>query len=278
MKTLKFATVFLLFMLSGYAQPAQKEITGLAYGRHRQNTVDLYFPDSFNPQTPVVIMLHGGAWMRGGNEQTEKTAKKLRNRGLIVTNIDYRYVSDSVHCGQLLEDIDNAVAYIQGQSTRFGFGNTGYHLVGISAGGHLALLYAYNNRRNIKTVIALSAPARLDTPEVVEQIHSLGMEKNLAYLAGEPFDKDKPGNKAYIAISPYANIKAPLPTLLLHGDKDDKVPLWHSEFLYQSLGKVNPEDKKLVVIRNAGHNAGLYDAGSGQQVMNEITNWIKQNK
>lgn len=265
--------IFITCLLFLYAAAtAQQDIVNLSYGTRNQNTLDLYLPKNYSPKTAVIIMVHGGAWMLGGKEYTTKTAKDLRNRGFVVANIDHRYVSESVHCKDLLADIDNAIAYMQKAAKKYNFSNEGYHMAGISAGSHLSLLYGYTKSRDIKSVSVLCSPTQLDTPEILTELNNKGLLNNVELLADAKYSGGQAVDRKFTMVSPYAQVKQ-VPTLLFHGDADTLVPYQQSELLYNVL-----QDKKIIskfiTMPGKGHDCGMNDADTEKQVLDEISNWV----
>lgn len=253
---------------------SQKDIMHQRYGKSSQNYLDLYLPKSVTQKTPVIIMLHGGAWVMGGNEYTVKTARDLRDRGFIVANVDYRYVNDSVHCKDLLNDIDKAVSFMKNISKTYGFKNSGYHMSGISAGGHLALLYGYSHRQNIKSIAVLCAPTRLDDTTELEFIKDKGLIHNIELLADTQYlSGQKPDNR-FTSVCPYANIQR-VPTLLFHGNKDELVPFRTATYMLQKL-QAAKVPSKLITMGGKGHDCGMNQRDSEKIVLENITKWVNQ--
>jgi len=217
------ACLVLMLAFEAKSQTGPQDLYHLKYADAQQNTLDLFLPKAYTNATPVIILLHGGAWMTGGNEYTDKTAKDLRDRGFVVANVDYRYVSDLVHCQDLLVDVDKAVGYMQKVSKDYHFKAAGYHMAGISAGAHLALLYGYITARSIKSISALCPPTQLDDPGRLAELQKNNLVKNIELLANCVYVPGKRMNSKFTDVSPYAHIKQ-VPTLLFHGTKDELVP------------------------------------------------------
>ena len=60
------------------------------------------------------------------------------------------------------------------------------------------------------------------------------------------------------------------PTLLFHGDKDELVPLWHSEKIQKAFENARVESK-LVVIQGAAH--GFNEEGN-RRLAKEMGDWF----
>lgn len=267
------AISLIIFISVSFNINAQQDIRGLMYGTQKQNNLDLFLPAKFDAKTSVIVMLHGGAWTMGGKEYTDKTSRDLRDRGFIVANVDYRYINDSVHGKDLLLDIDNAVNYLQTVSARkYGFRTIGYNMAGISAGAHLALLYGYTTKREIKSIAALCAPTILDDAQGLEISQKTNLLHNIELLANAKFIPKSKVDQAFTKVSPYANISN-IPTILFHGDKDEVVPYQSSAILYDILQKKGI-DSKFLTMKGKGHDCGMNQPDSENLVLNEITSWI----
>ena len=269
--TMKHFVLFLLFVyLNSFGQ--SKHFSNLSYGKSSQQVLDLYIPDGNLKNLPVVILLHGGAWSMGGLEYTAKHAQDICNKGFVVANVDYRYVSDKIAAKDLLEDIKLAVSYVSDLSKKYGYDKNGYHVVGISAGAHLALLYGYSGK-NVKSITALCAPSRLDSPEALEFIIKNGHLDIIEKLAGAKLNPNG-DNMAFVAISPFNNI-SDVPTLLIHGNADPLVNLSQSQNLYAAL-KSKGVESKFVIREGKGHDVGMNSPDTEIQNIKDITEWIIQ--
>jgi hypothetical protein len=122
-------------------------------------------------------------------------------------------------------------------------------LFGQSLGGALAIHYAARgpNRARLRAVIADSAFA--DYRLVVK-------EKLAAFFLTWPFQW-LPAFTVDNDYSPLASIRevAPLPLLLIHGERDTIVPPHHSRLLYESAR----EPKELWIVLAAGHTQSVRD-------------------
>ena len=60
------------------------------------------------------------------------------------------------------------------------------------------------------------------------------------------------------------------PTLLFHGDKDELVPLWHSQKIQKAFEAAHVASK-LVVIPGAGHG---FDGEGSRKLSKEMIEWF----
>jgi acetyl esterase/lipase len=117
-------------------------------------SLDIYFPAVENPcqGVPVVIWIHGGAWMLGDKANVDSKAKaehfNLLGYGFVSVNyrlspdlrIDSRLNPNRIKFPDHPNDVGAAVAWIHKNIKKFGGDNQKLALLGHSAGAHLAAL------------------------------------------------------------------------------------------------------------------------------------------
>jgi acetyl esterase/lipase len=271
----KLVALLSAIMLTAVSAFAQKEVYHIKYGTETQQRLDLFLPANISTKTPVIIMLHGGAWSMGGNEYTDKHARDMRNRGFVVANVDYRYINDNLHAADLLTDIDNAVGWVEKHAKEYGYKAKGYNLVGISAGAHLSLLYGYTTKRTIKSITAMCAPSIFDAETFLPGLYKQGRIDIAEKLAGAKYNPT-PGADVSVfkKVSPYYNIKN-IPTQLIHGDKDELVDYHLSVRLDEKLKEMKvPEN--LIIRPGKGHDVGMNSPDNEQANLEAIDKWIKK--
>ncbi len=140
-------------------------------------------------------------------------------------------------------------------------------LLGFSAGAAVSI-YVASQERRVSSVAACACPAeftKLDEPcSLIDHFRSIGIIR----------DKDFPpstqewlnGFKLVKPINYVAKIP-PRPLLLVHGSKDETVPLADAHRLYARAG----EPKKLVIVDGAGHR--LRHSGEAMAI---VLDWLKQ--
>lgn len=156
-------------------------------------SLDLYVPEGTpaSGPRPVMIMIHGGGWRNGDKANPPIVGAKMRHfvaAGYVYASINYRLSPDSPGEGGVkhpthVEDCAAAIAWIHDNIAKYGGDPAQLHLMGHSAGGHLAGLVATNERflkargkplSIIKTNVLLD-PAALDIPRFAEINGGRGM-------------------------------------------------------------------------------------------------------
>ncbi|MEO5881339.1 MAG: alpha/beta hydrolase [Caldimonas sp.] len=113
----------------------------LAYGPAPAHRLDTYIPaDARN--APILLMVHGGAWMFGDKANSGVVANKLKHwlpRGYIVVSPNYRMARPPNPLDQA-EDVGRALAFVQANAASWGGDGARIVLMGHSSGAHLVAL------------------------------------------------------------------------------------------------------------------------------------------
>ncbi|MFO1062258.1 MAG: alpha/beta hydrolase [Pirellulales bacterium] len=134
---------------------------------------------------------------------------------------------------------------------------------GFSAGGHLSCMLGTtsNDKKagpHVAAVAAVFPPTDLEP-----YVKDTKLQEQFPALK---FDASKA-----VDSSPLRHASSDdAPTLFVHGDKDELVPLWHSEKLDAALTGVNVPSK-LVVVPGAGHG---FDAAGNKIMVDNMLAWF----
>ena len=63
---------------SGTANLAEKTTPNVSYGTNSMQLYDIYLPANRDSKTPVILMIHGGAWKAGQKEEFNSYINFLR--------------------------------------------------------------------------------------------------------------------------------------------------------------------------------------------------------
>lgn len=196
----------------------------IKYGPAMRNVMDISLPANRDANTPVVILIHGGAWIMGDKGYFLKEIEQFADAGIACATINYRYASDitKVHHPDLPNDVKLAIDYIASKSARWQVSTQRFGLAGHSAGGHLALITSYTlNDGRIKACCNWAGPMDL-TDE--EQLKITGCKEMLKIYMGFSPKNESDFEKCRQA-SPYWTVtSSSVPTMLLHGTEDIGIP------------------------------------------------------
>jgi acetyl esterase/lipase len=120
--------------------PGARKLTE-AYGADPAQRLDVYIPPGAR-SAPILVMVHGGAWMIGDKANTGSIENKLKHwlaRGWIVVSVNYRMLPEALAYEQA-EDVAKAVQWAQRYAEDWGGDPKKIILMGHSAGAHLVAL------------------------------------------------------------------------------------------------------------------------------------------
>lgn len=220
-------------------------------------TMDIYQPRVLDGPSPVVMYVHGGGWTGGDKSDGAGTMffPELQRRGYLVVSINYRLAPMHKFPAQI-EDVKCAIRYLRANAAAYNLDPDRIGAMGSSAGGHLVALlgtvttqaewddgpYAGQFNR-VQAVVDMFGPVDLVS---MAYIRNRRLEERVFGLT----DPDDPLFQTYSPIT-YISPDDP-PFLILHGDKDETVPLEQSLVFYNSLIEVGIP-AEMVVVKNAAH-------------------------
>ncbi|MFW5418640.1 alpha/beta fold hydrolase [Nocardiopsis sp. CNT-189] len=237
---------------SGERAPGRAEV--LRYGAHPSQRIEAGGPvrRADGRPAPVAVLLHGGFWrdIRAA-DLMDPIAADLAEAGWRVWNAEYRRTgSDGGGWPQTLDDVRAALALLAERLPAEGSADRPDRVVAVghSAGGHLALLAAPGSP--LTSVVCLAPVTDLaDT-------HRRGLGEG----AVADFLGPEPGGAELRAASPVAQAPFGLPQLVLHGDRDQRVPLQQS-LAYTEAARAAGDPVELQVLDGVDHFAVIDPAG-----------------
>ena len=217
----------------------------VVYGTDKtRQCMDLFLPNNVSGDVSLILYLHGGGWIYGDKSEYTGTAyDDCKKYGVATLTISYRYTSPSVNAFDIADDIAAALAKAKELGAKHGLNIKQMMTYGGSAGGHLALFYAYSrqNTSPIRPVAAFSecGPTNLTNKEYLDS--NLGTNTivyELSCMCGKTFTASTM-DSAYnelAAVSPVKYVNADtVPTVICHGMKDITVPFSDAETLDKFL-------------------------------------------
>ncbi len=122
-----------------------RQIPDVAYGTDPRQRMDVYLPPSVTSaaNAPVIVMVHGGAWMVGNkamsNVVDNKVAYWVKQKGYVFVSVNYRLSPQADPLVQA-HDVATALAKAQSLAASWGGDPAKVILMGHSAGAHLVAL------------------------------------------------------------------------------------------------------------------------------------------
>jgi acetyl esterase/lipase len=188
-----------------------------SYGNDPSQFGELWLPDGEGPH-PVAVVLHGGFWRhRYDLRLMEALCADLAGHGRAAWNVEYRRLGGGGGWPATLDDVAAAIDRLADLDARLDLRRVA--TVGHSAGGHLALWAATRERPGVPVTAAVGQAAVTDLAHAARLALSGGVVAEL--LGGPP----EAVPERYAAASPIERLPAGVPVLLVHGARDDTVPV-----------------------------------------------------
>ncbi|WP_312090032.1 alpha/beta hydrolase [Chryseobacterium sp.] len=236
--------------------------------------MDIFLPAEYSKDSPVVLLVHGGAWKYGRKEHMINIQKLLFENSIPSININYRLVSKNITYRDQLEDIHSAIEKFNSLSEKAELLPDHYIILGESAGGHLALLYGYRNPERIKKIISLSAPTDFYSSEYLHSFYSRYTSRTVQKMVGSNFNR-KNLSEEFKTASPIANISN-VPTLLFQGNQDFLVNYRQGLALDSALTE-KKVPHQFIFMDKTGHAPRFFNKKKRDTIIYPaILEWIKK--
>ncbi len=118
-----------------------ERIDNIQYGQNVVwNTLDVYSKKNQKGKKPVIVIVHGGAWVYGDKNVYQYYGMSLAQRGFKVVNFTYRLAPEAKFPAPL-EDTNQVIKWMYEKQEEYMFDMENVFMVGDSAGAHLLGLY-----------------------------------------------------------------------------------------------------------------------------------------
>jgi len=120
--------------------------SGIAYGEHPRQRLDVYSPLDTKVPAPVLVFIYGGGWTSGDRGFYRFVGEALAARGIVTVIPDYR-VYPEVKFPAFVDDSAEAIGWALRNAARFGGDPKRLHVGGHSAGAYNAAMVAFSPDR-----------------------------------------------------------------------------------------------------------------------------------
>ena len=264
----------------------------LEYGPHgERNKLDLYLPEKeADHPLPLVIWIHGGGWENGNKDNPMGLA--LLKKGYAVASINYR-LSQMAKFPAQIEDCKAAVRFLRANAKKYNLDPDHFGVFGASAGGHLVALLGTTGgvkelegdglnkgvSSRVQAVVDFFGPTdMLKMKEEADEkpaFDANSADSPVGRLFGGPILEHKELAEKANPIHYIQRDAAPF--LIMHGDKDNIVPLAQSRILDDAL-KAAKVESTLVVIEGNGHGGpGFVSPENLKKILEFLDKHLKPN-
>lgn len=215
------------------------------YGDDRSQLGELFLPAGAQ-DAPVAVVIHGGFWRDAYDRSLMAgLCEDLADAGWAAWNLEYRRLGGGGGWPETFEDVSAGIdrlSSLAGPELDLGTVVT----IGHSAGGHLALWAAARQRPGIRVTGAVAQAGVVDLVEGTRLGLSRGVTAEL--LGALPAEAPE----RYALASPAALVPLGVPQLLVHGGRDEIVPVAMSRSYAETAA--NAGDRvDLVIHDQLGH-------------------------
>jgi len=233
---------------------------------------EVYFPGTTPRPCPAICLCHGipsGQQPSPGDSGYPGLAQRFCDAGFVTLIFNFRGTGQGQGNLDMLgwtRDLEAAIDYLVSLEE---VDKSRLCLLGSSGGAAVSVYVAANDPR-VSSLVTFACPAEFDfltdkqrARATVDHFRSIGVIRDADF----PPSVDE-WLEGFSTISPLRWIDriSPHPLLLIHGDKDDLVPVEHAHQLYERAG----EPKELAIIPSAGHRLRLEE-----KAITTALNWLK---
>ncbi len=287
MKKIFSLLVFAIVAQDCNSQPGNADVSGIknkfldiAYANvSNAQKLDIYLPDTISTSLPVIVSIHGGAFMFGdkGDGQVVPMLDGVK-RGYAVVSINYRLSGESKFPKQI-NDVKAAIRWIRANSAKYHLDPNRIAVWGGSAGGNLSALAGTSGgvkeledltlgnpeySSNVQAVVDWFGP--INFLQMDEQFTASGKGSANHSDANSPeskvLGKALPGIPAIVAkANPETYISKDTPPFFIqHGTDDDNVPTQQSINFYNKLIAVLGKEKvSIELLQGAKHGGPQFE-------------------
>lgn len=230
-------------------EPLEAEsLLDVSYGTTSDQVFDIYLPANRSDDTKVLVLVHGGGWSSGDKADMNAFKDFLIQQlpELAIVNMNYRLADkNNLPYPMQTDDITTVVNTLKNTKEEYQIGdNLGF--VGISAGAHLSLLWAYalDTEKKVNMVCSVVGPTNFLDP-AYQNSEDETVKELIAQFG--------PNNEILEEASPLQKLSegAP-PTILFYGGEDPLIPVSQGVDLASKLTDLNIEHE-FTLYETEGH-------------------------
>jgi acetyl esterase/lipase len=251
----------------------------------KRNLLDIYHPhEPREGGYPVLLQVHGGAWMIGEKEQqAQPLMYHLAQRGWLCVAINYRLSPRAVFPAHI-EDVKKAIAWIRQHVAEYGGNPDFIAITGGSAGGHLSSLAALTpNRRewqpgfeDVDTRVQAAVPFYgvydfLDRYEIRPEMSMEGMVADRVMQCSLEENRD-----LWESGSPLTHVNEGAPPMfVIHGTHDSLVWVEEARTFVSALQAVSEQPVVYGELPGAQHAFEVFHSVRTDYTVNAVTDFLE---
>ena len=253
-------------------------------GGGARQQLDVYRQTTGVEQAPVLLQIHGGAWMIGEKRQQGlPLMMELARRGWVCVALNYR-LSPRHAWPTHLEDCKRALAWVREHIREFG-GDPGFVAVtGGSAGGHLSSLMALTQNdprhqagfESVDTSVTACVPfyGVYDWTQGADAHFGSEFRRVLEQrVVQRPYEE---APEVFRDASPIHRVKADLPPfLVIHGTHDSLAPVEGARDFVARLRERSEAAVGYAELQGAQHAFDIFHSARSKRVVSGVVDFLE---
>lgn len=242
-------------------------------------TLTPYFPEKGKANGAAIVICPGGGYIHLalGHEGAD-IGKKFAEIGVTAFVLKYRLPSDQIMVDKTigpLQDAQRAIQMVRERAAEWGIDPARVGIIGFSAGGHLASTAGTHFDKAV-----IDNPNNISLrPDFMILLYPVIDFGEFAHKGSKTFliGADAPADKVDL----YSNQKQVTantpPTMLVHAEDDNTVPVQNTLMFYDALLK-NKVKAEMIIYPAGGHGFGLNNRTTKDKWFDNAVNWLDGNK
>lgn len=258
----------------------------ISYGdAGKRNLLDVYQPAT--PREggfPVLLQVHGGAWMIGEKEQQAKPLMyHMAERGWVCVAINYRLSPKAAFPAHII-DVKKAIAWIKENIAQYGGDPNYIAITGGSAGGHLSSLAALTPNRaewqpgfeDIDTTLQAAVPfyGVYDFLDRHDIRGTMSMDEVIGDKVMQCTKEDAP--EAWDAASPLSHVSESAPPMfVVQGTHDSLVWVEEARVFSAALRDVSQQPVAYAELPGGQHAFEIFHSVRTDHTVNAVGQFLE---
>lgn len=213
--------------------------------------------DGHGARHPGLILVHGGAWVRGNRELLDSEARAAAHRGFVVFNIDYRL--DAPRNPRQYHDVEAAIEFARSHAADYALDPERLGGLGTSAGAHLLMQAVTADKAPLAAMVGWSGPYDL-TGRAGTSDAMLASVAALVFLGCLPATPSCAEQAA--AASPALHTASSNPPMMLFNSSHELIPLTQMTSFADRL-RADGVTVHTQIIPGRGHAVAYADTAIG---------------
>jgi acetyl esterase/lipase len=258
----------------------------LAYAaKSETQKLDLYLPNEGSGPFPLIIEIHGGAFMMGSKTSMAGPILEALKRGYAVASISYRLSGEALFPAAI-QDVKAAIRFLRANAAQYKLNPAKFATWGGSAGGNLSALAGTSGGVAALADLSLGNPSVSDAVQATvdwygpiyfstmdAEFKALGQTPAMGVTSVATSAESKYIGKtvgtaeaeplvAQASPQTYIDPKDP-PFYIQHGTADRNIPITQSKNFADKLSQAIGANKVVFeILEGAGHGGSQFDAAA----------------